>query len=715
MNKKLLQHLIAGICAGMAGAAIAADAGDSQKMGEVTVTGTREGRLLSETPATVGIVKGEDIRATNAKHPSELMGRVPGVWVNITGGEGHITAIRQPLTTSPVYLYLEDGVPTRSTGFFNHNALYEINVPMAAGIEVNKGPGTALYGSDAIGGVVNVLTRPAPLKPEAEISADIGENGWKRTLITGGNTFGSDGFRGDLNLTHTDGWREKTGYDRQSGTVRWDKVLGGDAVLKTVATFSNIDQETAGSSTISKNDYENNPTVNYTPISFRKVKAARLSAAYEQESANSLLSITPYLRYDDMDLLANWSLSYDPTVYNTNNSSFGVMAKYRRDFEPMRARLIVGVDVDHSPGSRSEQSINLTSTSGTGYTKRYLAYTVGSTIYSYDATYRGVSPYLHGELSPADKLRLTAGLRYDNMRYEYDNHLTDSWILAGGRYYGHVGDTSVSYDHFSPKLGATYAFTNDVSGFVNYNHAFRAPSEGQLFRPSAGSGTTNPQKQASAQANAQSALGLKPVKVDSYEIGMRGKAGEKISWEASAYHMTKRDDILSFKDPATNASQSLNAGKTLHRGIEIAAGADLASQWRLDVAYSYAKHTYEKWSVNPTTDYSGKEMETAPRIIGNTRLSYAPGALNGGKIAVEWVSLGSYWRDQANTSKYDGHDLFNVRVNYPINREWEAFGSISNLTDERYAESSSLSSGNEVFAPGLSRTVYAGIRYGWKK
>ena len=75
---------------------------------------------------------------------------MPGVHVNVTGGEGHMTAIRQPITTSAVYIYLEDGIPTRSTGFYNHNVLYEINVPQLAGIEVSKGPGSALYGSDAM-------------------------------------------------------------------------------------------------------------------------------------------------------------------------------------------------------------------------------------------------------------------------------------------------------------------------------------------------------------------------------------------------------------------------------------------------------------------------------------------------------------------------------------------------------------------------------------
>ncbi|MCK4705738.1 MAG: Plug domain-containing protein, partial [Gammaproteobacteria bacterium] len=126
---------------------------EQTNLGEITVTGTREKTLKAETPATVGTIDSEEIANVKPSHPSEIMSRIPGVHINVTGGEGHMTAIRQPLGTSALYLYLEDGIPTRSTGFFNHNALYEVNVPQAGGIEVNKGPGTALYGSDAIGGV----------------------------------------------------------------------------------------------------------------------------------------------------------------------------------------------------------------------------------------------------------------------------------------------------------------------------------------------------------------------------------------------------------------------------------------------------------------------------------------------------------------------------------------------------------------------------------
>ncbi|MCH2221276.1 MAG: Plug domain-containing protein, partial [Dechloromonas sp.] len=144
---------------------------ETTALGEVTVTGTREARLLSETPQTIHAVKAETIRDQRPSHPSQVMNQMPGVWVSNLSGEGHSTAIRQPLTTGALYLYLEDGIPTRPTGFFNHNALYEINVPQSGGIEVSKGPGTALYGSDAIGGSINVLTRTPPRQAEFEASA----------------------------------------------------------------------------------------------------------------------------------------------------------------------------------------------------------------------------------------------------------------------------------------------------------------------------------------------------------------------------------------------------------------------------------------------------------------------------------------------------------------------------------------------------------------
>ncbi len=671
----------------------------AEEVAEITVTATREETPKAETAATVDALSDSEIRATKPAHPAEVLARVPGVHVNVTNGEGHMTAIRQPLTTSPLYLFLEDGVPTRSTGFFNHNALYEVNIPQAGGVEVLKGPGTALYGSDAIGAVVNVLTRPAPLQPEAELSVEGGGHGWGRMLASAGNGWDSGGVRGDLNLTHTDGWRDATDYDRQSGTVRLDSFLDSGATVKTVLAMSNIDQQTAGSSRLQADDYYNNPTRNYTPISYREVEAARLSVAYEKELVDAALSVTPYLRSNSMELLPNWSLSYDPNVYETTNESYGALLKYRQDFAPLRSRVIVGLDIDHSPGDYIEHAI--TPTLAADF-RTYESYTLGAVNYDYDVSYTGLAPYIHGEISPLERLRLSAGLRYDTATYDYDNHLTP---LTTGPHQ-RPASIEIDYDHLSPKLGATYAFSDSLNGFASYRHAFRVPSEGQLFR----------------QGSALNTVGLDPVKVDSYEIGVRGKLLAETQYEVSVYRMSKKDDILNYRDPITSATESVNAGETLHRGVEVALATPLSKRVTLDVAWSYAKHTYEEWLAATSAgnvDFSGKEMESAPRIVASTRLSWRPAFMAGGRLEAEWERLGEYWMDQANTQKYKGHSLYNLRGDYPLSKALGVYARVMNLTDERYATAAAYRpaspwSGEKFeYAPGLERTLYLGLDYKW--
>src|SRR3569832_2360430 len=200
----------------------------ANRLDEVTVTDTHETKRLAETPASVGTLSEQAIRLVAPTQPQQILGEIPGGAVGVTNGEGHTTAIRQPFTTSPVYLFLEDGVPVRATGFFNHNALYEVNIPDASGIEVVRGPGTALYGSDAIGGIVNILTKAPAAAPEARLNAEGGSYGWYRLLVDG--SAGMDahgGWRAGLNLSHTDGWRDDTAYDRLSGNFRWDYTPSG--------------------------------------------------------------------------------------------------------------------------------------------------------------------------------------------------------------------------------------------------------------------------------------------------------------------------------------------------------------------------------------------------------------------------------------------------------------------------------------------------------
>ena len=129
-------------------------------------------------------------------------------------------------------------------------------------------------------------------------------------------------------------------------------------------------------------------------------------------------------------------------------------------------------------------------------------------------TFSQVSPYVQVETTPVEKLRVTAGLRFDCAGISTTR---TTWRTASStprhgptspvRGLPRPEDQNVDYDRLSPSLGATYAFTPTFNGFVAYKESFRVPQEGQLFRPGANLDSTN----------------LKPVKADSYEIGLRAR------------------------------------------------------------------------------------------------------------------------------------------------------------------------------------------------
>jgi outer membrane cobalamin receptor len=668
----------------------------------MTVSATRELRRRDEGSATIDVLDGSEIRRTHAAHPSGLMNRIPGVHVSELSGEGHSMAMRQPITTKPMYLYLEDGIPTRATGFFNHNALYEVNIPQAGGIEVLKGPGSALYGSDAIGGFVNVLTRPAPLTPSLEASLEGGAYGYGRLLVSGGMTRGGSGVRADVNATRSENWKDVAPFRRQSGTVRWDLAAPGGWTARTVLTGSHVDQQDVPALSVAL--FDTSRSINLAPIAYRKVQALRLSSALERDVGASLWSVTPYARYNDMRLLPSWQLTYDPQTWDTRNTSVGVLTKYRRDFAQLSARVIAGADAEVSPGSFLAQRAIVTRS---GPARSFTSFTIGETQYDYDVTYRSASPYLHVEVSPLSAgngahpgaLRIDAGLRADFSGYSYATRLAP--IDTGAHRV--PPSTTRSYAHLSPKVGATLAVDSATSLFVSYRHGFRAPSQGQLFQQNAAANT----------------LDLAPVKVDAFELGVRGQLGWRATYQLSAYDMLVSDDIITYVT-AQNTREATNAGRTRHRGVELGGSTALTSTLRLDASYAVSRQRYVEWtpqaasSTTPGVSYSGNLIEDAPSDIANLLVSYEAPLLRGGRAALEWSHTGGYATNPANTHRYGGYELLNLHLSGRVTPSTELFGRVSNLTNRAYAELVTYDAfQKEQLTPGAPRSVYVGLKTNW--
>ncbi len=665
----------------------------------VIVSATREMQSQQTSTVTVDVLDGAEARRTRAAHPAGLLNRAPGVHVSELSGEGHSLAMRSPISTKPLFLYLEDGIPTRATGFFNHNALYEVNLPQSGGVEIMKGPGTALYGSDAIGGVVNVLTRPAPATPSAELTLEGGAHGYTRALVTGGFTKGAHGLRADLNVTRSDNWKEQAPFARESGTLRWDAVASG-WTLRSVVSATSVRQQDVPA--LSATQFHTERSLNRATIAYRRSSALRASVAMETERGATLWSLTPFARSNTMELLPSWQLTYAPQTWDTRNQSLGLLAKVRHDFPAAGTRLVGGVDVDWSPGSFLARRIEVTPE---GPDERYDSYVEREAQYDYDVTYSAISPYVHVETSPIDRLRLDLGLRGDFIGYDYRSRLAP---LSTGAF-RRPADAVVRFAHVSPKAGAVYEVTPDLAVYGSLRHGFRAPSQGQLFQ----------------QNSAANTVDLDPVSVDSREVGLRGSAGPRLRFQLALYSMTLTNDILTFVTSA-NTREASNAGRTRHRGVELGVTTFLPSDVRVDASYSASSQRYVHWVPQearpasggspavPRVEYSGNLVEGAPRDLANVLVTWSPPLLHGGRLAVEWSHTGAYAMDPANVAMYGGHAVVHLHANVMLSHDVELFARMTNVGDRAFAELATYDAFRQgQFTPGAPRMLYAGLRWGF--
>lgn len=669
----------------------------------IVVTSTREGKPKSELTEIIGVLSEEDITFISPVHPADAANRVAGVYVNNLGGEGHMTSIRQPITTGAVYLFLEDGIPTRPVGIFNHNALYEVNIPQAGSLEITKGPSSSLYGSDAIGGVINSITAAPPTDFEFSFNPEFGSFGYKRLLTSVGSPLGLNaGFVTDLNITDNKGWRDNSEYNRIATTTRFDAKINKELKFKSIFAYTQVEQ--TGISSLGLDDYINNPRKNFFEgnIGRRNVDALRFSTEVSyQPNEDELLTVTPFFRHNVMELLPSFRITFDPSDFRSEFQSYGTNIKYRKKLPKLNAEIITGVDLDYTTHSNVEKQV-VASKDGDTFLN---AIENGRTNYDYDADMLAVSPYIHGEWQAIPTLRFSAGLRFDYFNVDYTDNLDPS--VAEREFYAPFGrpithnrpdSQTIEFDSLSPKAGVVWNALDNLDIYASYKHAFRAPSVSRLFR--SGSSINTDQ--------------LKPVNADSFELGFRGVLNGWLNYDITGYHMLVKDDIVSFDDLATRTRTTLNAAETLHQGIEVQLNGQINEEWGFTGAFSISNQEYEKFSVRADRVFDGNKVRRAPETLGNLAIQYRPSFVKGLMIEGEWVHVGDYFVNEANAAKYDGHNLFNLRASLDIGNGFELYGRVENVTDERYSTLTTLGLSSPVdgvqYRPGLPRSAYIGFR-----
>ena len=172
----------------------------SPALEEIVVTARRQPVAALATPLSIGRVDRDSIDLLGATHSSEALNRVPGVMVQRGSGQESLTAIRSPVLTGAgscgAFLFLENGVPIRPVGFCNVNEMLEINTEQADAIEVLRGTGSALYGSNAVHGTINVLQDAPSSLPDWKLGLGLGPDQYVRGSLVAAHTAETIGCRG---------------------------------------------------------------------------------------------------------------------------------------------------------------------------------------------------------------------------------------------------------------------------------------------------------------------------------------------------------------------------------------------------------------------------------------------------------------------------------------------------------------------------------------
>lgn len=645
---------------------------DNIVLDEVVVSGSRIETKLSDTPMSIGVVDEKILKRDKPKLMGDAINRIAGVtWVDL-GNEQHKMGIRQPNSTNAVYQYLEDGIPIRPLGVFNHNALNELNLAGAERVEVVKGASSSLYGSNAVGGAVNFITARPSLTPEASIGfRNETVTGYQRIDTSASNTWGDVGLRfSQYSSRRSDNnWQQYSNGNKDSATLRTDYALSGTSLLHATLSYNNLESATPGS--LNPVDYQANPGKSYQTFTYRKDKSTRVNVGWEGETTNNgLTSVTLFGRDNDHGQLPSYTIKsctvsttgYCGTINNNHVSSVGLDTKHQQEFSFLSSRLISGLYYDLSPNTYKSNNLDVsrdaTSLVYTGYVPA-ASNIIGVRDYKTDIT--NIALFAQWELTPAEKVRVVMGGRYDTINYNFVNYLTPG--TADG-----APNESQDFSHFSPKLGATYTVSEGANLFANASQGFTPPKVSQLYGKSA-------------------IPDLRPATYDSYEMGVRMAFLERaLKLNATVFQLEGKDTIVSYTISPGN-SENRNAGSTRSTGLEVNLSYD-AGMFDGRLGTAVAHHQYVEYKPSATLDYSGKDMPEAPNTV-SAELGYKP--IEGARIAVEVVQLSSYWMNDANTVSYSGHTLLNLRGNYKMNNGWEAWLQGRNLTNQLYAESASSS------------------------
>jgi iron complex outermembrane recepter protein len=661
----------------------------------ITVTATRSERRTEEVPAAVSVVGREQLEQTPMTNIKDALEGMPSTLIGSKNQGYDARLLIRGAGLKARYgireiMVLLNGIPLTDPDSFTR--LDFIDTQLIDRVEVVRGPNSTLWGINATGGTVNVITRSPGHEWGGSATADAGSYGASAFqlnysgAIAGRHFLSVDASRREA----TNDWRPHNRFETSQLTLQPWITLGDGMVLENYVSYTEADIELPGSLVVSPRSgvdqwtpYLESGLVQVTADPWRN--SGRTSDILF--AASRLRTELGALRVEPLLFVNSWN-HYHPVTGKINVAD----------------TLVGGIDVpviwEHGGGALTGGlTARFDMQDGEAYTYADVVTLPDGRILHTESDRRGdlmestsqdtmlYGVYAQESARLSERWLVDLGMRVDHIRFDVTGVELLAFDYRSGQYVQGVGDIDSVRDYtaLSPRVAAVLALGADLHLYGNISTGAQTPTSSEL--------TTNPD--------------LDLTRVVNYELGLKGRFSF-LTFDAAAYHAVVTNEVVQVVE-GFGYTEYVNAGETEKNGLELSLTATPWLGLAIGGGYAYSDYTYVDFSepaYGRNVDRSGNRLPYIPRHQYSVFAAYQhPSGLTARLSANTW---GSYFVDNANSQTYGGYSLV---TDLAVGCRWrwiEVMLMVQNLFDDRYAvEVQKDLYGTLDYSPAMPRSVRA--------
>ncbi len=672
---------------------------ETVKLDDVTVSANKIEENIKDVPQSITVIDEEIVQEKGIKTINDVVKEVPNMITNGSnnGVQTSFRGLNLSMFTSnnPVVIYV-DGVP-----YYDR---YDFDPSLAdvAQVEVLRGPQGTLYGKDAIGAVINIITKTPSNEWHGNIGAEYGNyNYMQSTFNVSGALIENKLFAGiNGSFEKDDGWitnhypgmKSNADEDRERKTSAFllfkptDRLSGKLTVTDNYSKINWIDGLNTADTTTPinsiKRDSAKNASFDMPTYEKVKVKSQSLNLSYDFDNVK-IESTTTHKNFDadgdfDGDYIsgtANDGLRmFDYTNMDTWTQEIKLSGKYNG------IKWVAGVYADDEQREIGPfgQEMNMM---GSVYVADVYAKPNSKTQAVFGQT---MIPLM-------EKFELTLGGRYQKIKKDIDltTYQTLDEAAMPGSPFNYKDEKT--WNTFLPKVALAYKYSDSLTTYASVSKGYM-PGGFNSFAMSGGTEENS----------------FEPQKSTNYEVGMK-YTGDNYLLNASVFRMDI-EDIHIYKIIGTEFFVD-NAQKAHSQGIEIDGKYFLTDNIELSGAIGLIDAKYDDYDTGVAV-YDGERIENTPRYTANLGIAYVAERGIYGRFDIYARGETNYFDGANNTMvTANGAIISNLKVGYKI-EDWDIYGYVKNITNEEYINLlSSSSAGMQRVGFNEPRTFGVGARY----